>query len=124
MGQEVAHRVHDVDGGVAVFDAYGTLLDGITPVLQALRERFHLGIIANQHAEVLEAIEEYGIGPLFEVKIIDTLVGVSKPDAAIFHLALAQAGCDSSEAIMVGDRPDNDITPAKAMGLRTVRFQR
>lgn len=102
---------------------YGTLQDGITDQLCRLRERYQLGIIANQHPEVLEAIDGYGIGKLFDVKIIDQVVGVSKPDAAIFKLAFDRASCQPEEAIMVGDRPDNDIRPAKALGMRTVRLR-
>ncbi len=115
--------------GRAVYEAtrkprpYGTLQDGITDQLRLLRERYQLGIIANQHPEVLEAIEGYGIGKLFDVKVIDQVVGVSKPDNAIFRLAFDQASCKPEEAIMVGDRPDNDIRPAKALGMRTVRLR-
>jgi FMN phosphatase YigB (HAD superfamily) len=37
---------------------------------------------------------------------------------------LTQAGITSAEAVFVGDRPDNDIGPAKAAGMKTVRFKR
>jgi HAD superfamily hydrolase (TIGR01549 family) len=103
---------------------FGLLLDDITPVLKELHKQFRLGIIANQHAPVVQALDDYGIGPLFDVKAIDEIVGVSKPDPAIFHLALRQAGCTPQEAIMIGDRPDNDIAPANAVGMATIRFRR
>jgi len=35
-------------------------------------------------------------------------------------MALDKAGCRPEEAIMIGDRLDNDIIPAKKMGMRTV----
>lgn len=103
---------------------YGVLLDDITPVIHQLREFFRLGIIANQHVEILDALQDYGIDSLFDIKVIDQDVGVSKPDPAIFRLALEKAGCRPDEAIMVGDRPDNDIVPAKSCGMKTVRFRR
>jgi HAD superfamily hydrolase (TIGR01549 family) len=103
---------------------YGQLLDNIVPVIRELRESFQLGIIANQHPPVLQAIEDYGIGRYFDVKAIDEVVGFSKPDPAIFHWAMERAGCSPDEAIMVGDRPDNDIAPAKSLGMGTVRFRR
>ncbi len=103
---------------------YGLLLDGISAVLARLRPRYRLGIVANQPLEVLPMLDEYGIGPLFEVKVLDRAVGVAKPDPAIFREALRLAGCAPEEAIMVGDRIDNDIVPAKAVGMITVRFQR
>lgn len=46
--------------------------------------------------------------------------GVSKPDPEIFLRALTHAGCSTANAVMIGDRADNDIAPAKALGMRTV----
>ena len=43
-----------------------------------------------------------------------------KPDPRLFHLSLNRAGCPADEALMVGDRLDNDIAPAKAVGMQTV----
>jgi len=103
---------------------FGTLLDGITPVLQDLRRDFHLGIIANQHPPVAQAIASYGIADLFDVTVISEIVHLFKPDPAIFQYGLTAAGVAPEEAIFVGDRPDNDIGPAKATGMRTVRFRR
>ncbi len=103
---------------------YGLLRDNIAGVLEGLSREFRLGIIANQHPPILKALDDYGIGGYFQVKVIDEVVGVSKPDPAIFRLALEQAGCRAQEAIMVGDRPDNDVAPAKALGMSTIRFRR
>jgi len=33
---------------------------------------------------------------------------------------LERAGCKPEEAVMIGDRIDNDIVPAKSLGMRTV----
>ena len=103
---------------------FGMLLDGITPVLQDLRRDFQLGIIANQHPPVAQAIEHYGIASLFDVMIISEIVHLFKPDTAIFQYGLKAANIAPDEAIFVGDRPDNDIGPAKAAGMKTLRFKR
>lgn len=103
---------------------YGQLLDGITPALQDLRKDFHLGIIANQHPPVKEAVENYGIGGLFDVVVISEIVHLFKPDPAIFQYSLDQAKITPGEAVFVADRPDVDIGPAKALGFKTVRFKR
>ncbi len=103
---------------------YGFLLDGITAVLEDLKRDFHLGIIANQHPPIAQALENYGVASLFEIIVISETVHLFKPDPAIFRLALEQAQITPNEAVFVGDRPDNDIAPAKALGMRTVRFKR
>ena len=47
---------------------------------------------------------------------------MEKPNPALFLRALERAGCDAFESCMIGDRPDNDIAPAKALGMKTVRI--
>ncbi len=103
---------------------YGQLLDGITPVLQDLKRDFRLGIIANQHPPVQQAIEGYGIAGLFDTVVISEVVHLFKPDPAIFRAGLETARVAARDAVFVGDRPDNDIGPAKAAGMKTVRFKR
>ena len=45
---------------------------------------------------------------------------VMKPDRRLFTIACAQAGVAPQEAVMIGDRLDNDIAPAKAVEMRTI----
>lgn len=47
-------------------------------------------------------------------------IGYAKPDMRIFERALDMVGCRAAESMMVGDRLDNDIAPAKALGMKTV----
>lgn len=103
---------------------FGVLRDDIMAVVQDLRRDFRLGVIANQHPPVVDGLNHYGIGPLFDVIAIDEIVGYSKPDPRLFQWALDKAGCQPSEALMVGDRPDNDVAPAKSLGMATVRFRK
>lgn len=88
--------------------------------LQSLHGRYKLGIIANQSAGTEERLVQFGIRDYFDVVAASAETGVAKPDKRIFELALSQAGCSACEACMVGDRLDNDITPAAEMGMSTV----
>ena len=89
--------------------------------LGMLKERgYHLGIIANQNMGVAQRLEAWGLLRYFEVVASSAELGVAKPDRLIFKNALALAGCQSWDAVMVGDRLDNDIRPAKALGMKTV----
>lgn len=103
---------------------YGFLLDGMTTALLDLQRDFKLGVVANQHPPVADALAEYGVAELFDTIVISETVGLFKPDPAIFQLALDNLGIAPGEAIFVGDRPDNDVKPAKSLGMRTVRFKR
>lgn len=46
--------------------------------------------------------------------------GVAKPGKRIFLRALDRAECISENAFMIGDRLDNDIEPAKKLGMKTI----
>lgn len=59
------------------------------------------------------------------MKYIDLVIasaeeGVAKPDPKIFEIALERSGCKAKNAMMIGDRIDNDIVPAKKMGMKTI----
>lgn len=43
-----------------------------------------------------------------------------KPDVRFFERLVAEAECSAGEVVYVGDRVDNDIVPAKEVGLRTI----
>ena len=94
---------------------------GVPGLLCELSERYMLGVIANQSEGTEQRLESRGIRNLFSVVLASAELGLSKPDPRIFSAALERAGCRPEEALMVGDRIDNDIAPAKAQVWQTVR---
>lgn len=89
--------------------------------LEALVERgYHLGIIANQVPGTAQRLDAWGLLKYFDVVAASAELGVAKPDPLIFENALELAGCQPCDSVMVGDRLDNDIRPAKALGMQTV----
>lgn len=97
------------------------LFDDACETVQYLNERgYRLGIIANQSAGTARRLDEWGMGSSFEVVAASAELGVSKPDRLIFEKALELAGCAPQDSVMVGDRLDNDMIPAKAVGMKTV----
>ena len=97
-----------------------TLYPEAPAVLAALSQKYSLGVIANQEKGLKERLQEWGILPYFTAVASSWEAGASKPDPAIFRLALSLAGCAPEEAFMIGDRLDNDIFPAKSLGMKTV----
>lgn len=89
--------------------------------LETLKQRgYCLAILANQVAGTAQRLEAWGLLQYFDVVAASAELGVAKPDKLIFEKALEMAGCKPGNAVMVGDRLDNDIFPAKALGMRTV----
>jgi HAD superfamily hydrolase (TIGR01549 family) len=93
---------------------------GMKEAAEQLSRHYRLGIIANQPREVVQLLEERGLHSLFEVVAVSDELQLEKPDPRIFEWALAQAQVRPESAMMIGDRIDNDIKPAKALGMRTL----
>ena len=92
--------------------------------LGKLFDKFKLGIIANQKIGTEKRLENFGIRDYFSLCLSSSEIGLRKPDLQIFELALKKAECESSEAVMIGDRLENDIYPAKKTGMKTIRILR
>lgn len=88
--------------------------------LAKLHKKYKLGVIANQPENLDGRLQKLGILQHFDVVVSSHDCGVVKPDEKIFRLALSRAGVDASNAVMVGDRLDNDVEPSKTIGFTTV----
>ncbi len=89
--------------------------------LEALRDKgYKLGVLANQSIGIAERLEDWGLCQYFDVIVASAEIGCAKPDKRIFEKAFELAKCSAEECVMVGDRLDNDIIPAKAIGMKTV----
>ena len=103
----------------AEYRRFQPLRAGVSEALEALAGRYRLATLSNNVVRVRDLLEEYGIGHVFSAWGISEEVGCSKPDQGLFDYVLDQASCRPDEAMMVGDRLDNDIFPAQRLGLST-----
>jgi HAD superfamily hydrolase (TIGR01509 family) len=85
---------------------------------------FRLGILANQPVSTRVDLDRAGMTALCDDVWLSAAVGLAKPDPAFFRLALDAWALAPGRVAYVGDRPDNDVAPAKALGLATVRLCR
>lgn len=97
-----------------------TMYEEAPAVIKALAQKYELGIIANQLDGLKDRLEAFGLLQYFKYIISSWDVQVMKPDIRIFEYALGKANCKPQEACMIGDRLDNDILPAKSLGMKTV----
>ena len=97
-----------------------TMYEEAPQVLKTLSEKYELGVIANQADGLKERLESFGILQYFKYVISSWDVKVMKPDIRIFEHALKAAGCQPQEAVMIGDRIDNDTAPAQSLGMKAV----
>lgn len=90
-------------------------------ILAYLRDRgYGIGVIANQSPGSVERLRGWGLLSYIDVVAASAELGVAKPDRAIFDRALEMAHCTAQEAVMIGDRLDNDVAPAKRLGMAAI----
>lgn len=88
--------------------------------LEILSSRYKIGIIANQSLGTKKRLEQHGILQYIDLVVASAEEGVAKPDKRIFEIALERSNCKSNNAVMIGDRIDNDIIPANLLGMHTI----
>jgi 2-haloalkanoic acid dehalogenase type II len=96
-----------------------------SPALAGLREQgLKLIVVSNWDASLETVLERCGLARLLDDVVTSAAAGVSKPDPAIFEVALELAGCEPDEALHVGDTPSEDIEGARAAGIRALLIDR
>ncbi|MHB8636487.1 MAG: HAD family hydrolase [Fimbriimonadaceae bacterium] len=93
--------------------------------LDALRDRFPLGLITNGPADIQrEEIGVLGIGEYFAHVFIEGELGFGKPEPEVFRQACAAVGLEPSELLFVGNSYRHDIEPAIHAGWKTAWIRR
>jgi HAD superfamily hydrolase (TIGR01549 family) len=90
----------------------------LKPVLERLSRRYRLGIVSNFYGNLEGILVAEGLRPLFGVVADSGVVGVIKPEPAIFLHALRTLGSTPAECVMVGDSVKRDIAGAAGLGMR------
>ncbi len=117
----MATRIYDQIEAQAHGRNFFELRPGIGDVLKTIRARgLKLGLVANQPLRVLDLLQQHGVGDYFASNGISALYGFRKPDVRLFLRVCEDLGVTPESCIMVGDRVDNDVAPAKLLGMRTV----
>lgn len=96
------------------------LYEDTAACLELLSKRYEIGIIANQSPGSRDRLKQHGILQYIDLVVASAEEGVAKPDKRIFEIALERSKCKPDRAVMIGDRIDNDIVPAKSLGMHTI----
>jgi FMN phosphatase YigB (HAD superfamily) len=90
------------------------------PVLEALRERYRLGIVSNFYGNLEAVCHGAGLASLFAVLVDSYCVGTEKPDPAIFRVALESLRAMPETTVFVGDSLRRDREGARRTGMRFI----
>ena len=89
-------------------------------LLTALKDRYPMVLVSNFYGNVQAVIDDFGLLQYFDDIIESAVVGVRKPDPAIFGLGVDKLGLPGSSIVVIGDSYTKDIVPASKNGCQTI----
>ncbi len=99
------------------------LFEGTLELLDYLQPNYRLHIITNGFDVVQQKkMSNSGISDYFSVVLTAESAGVKKPHQDIFIKALAMAGVNAENALMIGDSYEADIAGALELGMQAIHF--
>ncbi len=122
VGRKLGRAPSDVDLLRTEFFG-GDIVDlALVDFIRSLRPRFKTGLISNAWDGLRPYILGQKFDDAFDFMLISAEVGMVKPEAGIFQLALDQAQVSANEAVFVDDMPEN-VESARAVGMSGILFQ-
>jgi epoxide hydrolase-like predicted phosphatase len=91
--------------------------------LRLLRRKVKLGLVSNAWSGLRPWIISKKFQDVFDAMIISAEVGVEKPDARIYRIALEKLGVAADESVFLDDFLEN-VKAARAVGMRAIHFAR
>ena len=118
MSEQIIERYRDIRFWSRVFP-------DTEPTLQSLSAAgYALGVISNSIGTIAEQLARAGLARYFRFILDSAVVGVEKPDPAIFRMALDQARVAAGEAVFIGDTYATDVGGAQQAGIRGLLIDR
>lgn len=113
----------------AADDPYGPLAflieERIDPAMldltRRLKPHYQLALLSNATLGYEPRWQTFELHTIFDVMINSARVGLAKPEAEIYHLALELLGRQPGECLFIDDKPRNTIA-AEALGIPSIVF--
>jgi putative hydrolase of the HAD superfamily len=98
-----------------------TLREDAVPTVAWLRARgLKIGVLSDCTVELSECWPELPLSALVDAVVLSCAAGFRKPDPRLFELVTARLGVDPQDCLYVGDGGGNELTGARAAGMRAV----
>ncbi len=91
--------------------------------IRTLRPRYKTGLLSNAYDDLRPLMEnEWHIADAFDAMVISAEVGITKPDPAIYRIALDRLDVLPQEAVFIDDFLRN-VEGARALDMHAIHFQ-
>lgn len=111
--KEYARQVAD-----SCYEYVREVLTRTRPVVSALSGHYRLVLVSNFYGNIRTVLEDFGLLGYFSDIIESSVVGVRKPDPAIYRLGVEAMGIPAGDVLVVGDSFSKDVVPAKKVGCK------
>ena len=89
-------------------------------IVRRLSESFPIVLVTNFYGNMNTVLKEFDLAGYFNNIIESSVVGLRKPDPALFALGVEALGLSPAEIVVIGDSYRKDIHPASTLGCKTV----
>lgn len=116
---ELTQHFVDIIAGYCYDYARRCTLDCI-PLIEKLSDKYECALVSNFYGNLASVLQDFGLGRCFRTVIDSSVVGVRKPDPAIFQLAIDKLGLSPADITVIGDSFKKDIEPALSLGCQAI----
>ena len=95
-------------------------INAAMPILEYLKNTFHLGIISNNYGNLEAICRQTGLDSVMDVMVDSRVIGATKPDSRIFKAGIEPLRLEPDQCMMVGDSLPRDVEGALKMGMQAV----
>lgn len=94
------------------------VLEKTRPVVQSLSRKYKLVLVSNFYGNIRSVLKDFELDDFFSDVIESSVVGVRKPDPAIYRLGVEALKLSAENVLVVGDSFSKDMVPAKTVGCK------
>jgi putative hydrolase of the HAD superfamily len=102
---------------------YDKVLDTLActrAVVDTLSVHYPMVLVTNFYGNMPVVLKEFALDSCFKSIVESSVVGLRKPDPALFALGVKSLGYKPEEIAVIGDSYRKDIYPASVLGCRTI----
>ena len=89
-------------------------------IVKTLSEKYPMVLVTNFYGNMPVVLKEFGLGKYFKCIVESSVVGIRKPDPALFALGVRALDLPAEEIVVIGDSYRKDIYPSSTLGCKTV----
>jgi putative hydrolase of the HAD superfamily len=89
-------------------------------IVEELARQYPMVLVTNFYGNMPVVLKEFGLGKYFKCIVESSVVGIRKPDPALFALGIEALNLPAKEIVVIGDSYRKDIYPSSSLGCKTI----